>query len=218
MDPAPGALRPATAADAAACARIYAPYVTDTAISFETEVPSVAAMTARILEASHRHAWLVLQTDGDVTGYAYATSFNPRAAYRWACTVSVYVDAERRGRGAGRALYAALLERLRQRGYYQALAGITQPNDASNALHRAMGFEEVARYRRVGWKLGRWHDVLWVQRELRTSSEAAGSEAAGAGSDAAGSDPARFDAAGFDAIGSDAARSGGPDLGPADIV
>src|SRR3954470_17222593 len=121
-------VRTATEADAAACAAIYAPYVTDTVISFETEPPTNAEIARRIAAA---HEWLLLEDQGRVVGYAYATTFHPRAAYRWACEVSVYLEPGRRRTGAGRALYEDLLARLTARGFRTAIAGMTLPNDAS---------------------------------------------------------------------------------------
>jgi phosphinothricin acetyltransferase len=159
-------IRDAVAADAERCAAIYAPYVRDTAISFESEPPSAEEMEARIAECQLRHAWLVLEQAGDVVGYAYGGPFMTRAAYQWATAVSVYLDPSRHRSGGGRALYEALFERLAARGHRTALAGIALPNDASTGLHRALGFELVGTYRRVGWKLGRWHDVAWYQRPL----------------------------------------------------
>jgi phosphinothricin acetyltransferase len=161
-------VRAATPADAAACAAIYAPYVLDTAISFEEVPPSAAEMAARIAGAV---AWLVLERDGRVVGYAYAGPFAPRAAYRWACEVSVYLERGHARRGGGRALYAALLAQLRDRGYLMAVAGMTLPNPASEGLHRAMGFEPVGVYRRIGWKRGAWHDVAWTQKRLADGDE-----------------------------------------------
>jgi L-amino acid N-acyltransferase YncA len=159
-------VRDATAADGEACAAIYAPYVTDTPITFETEVPTAQEMARRIAAAGDRHAWLVLEDGGRVVGYAYGGLYKERPAYRWACEVSVYVDATRRRTGAGRALYEALFARLAARGYRIAVAGMTLPNDASVGLHRAMGFEPVGTYRRIGYKHGAWHDVAWTQRQL----------------------------------------------------
>jgi phosphinothricin acetyltransferase len=159
-------VRDASAADAAACASIYAPYVTDTAITFEIEPPSPAEIAERIATASRTHAWLVLEDDGRVVGYAYAGPFNRRAAYRWSCEVSVYVERGRHRAGVGRALYEALLRRLRERGYRMAVAGMTLPNDASVSLHRALGFQPVGTYRRIGFKQEAWHDVEWMQRAL----------------------------------------------------
>jgi L-amino acid N-acyltransferase YncA len=159
-------VRDASERDGAACAAIYAPYVTDTAITFETEPPSGEEMAQRILAASQRHAWLVLEHRGRIVGYAYGGTFNSRAAYRWACEVSVYLELGRRRTGAGKTLYSALLPRLAERGFRVAAAGMTLPNDASVGLHRAMGFEHVGVYRRIGFKHGAWHDVAWAQRIL----------------------------------------------------
>jgi phosphinothricin acetyltransferase len=159
-------VRPATAADAAGCAAIYAPYVTDTTITFETEVPTTAQMAGRIANAQRAHAWLVLVEDGAPVGFAYGAPFKARAAYRWSCEVSIYLAMGMRRSGAGRALYTPLLERLAERGYRRAFAGITQPNAASSGLHHAFDFTEVALFSRVGWKHGGWHDVAWLQRDL----------------------------------------------------
>jgi L-amino acid N-acyltransferase YncA len=159
-------VRSAAERDAEACAAIYAPYVTDTAISFETRPPSAAEMAQRISAASRTHAWVVLEDEGRVVGYAYGVPFHTRAAYRWACQVSVYLERGRRRTGGGRALYEALLLRLAGRGFRIATAGMTLPNAASVGLHRAMGFESVGTYRRIGFKHGAWHDVAWMQRVL----------------------------------------------------
>jgi phosphinothricin acetyltransferase len=159
-------VRDATEDDAAACVAIYAPYVTDTAITFEYEPPTAAQTAARIAAAQRTHAWLVLEDTGSVVGYAYAGPYKERAAYRWSCEVSVYLEPGRRRGGGGRALYEALLSRLTERGFRTAVAGMTLPNEASVGLHRALGFEPIGTYRRIGWKLHAWHDVAWVQREL----------------------------------------------------
>ena len=159
-------VRDATADDAPACAAIYAPYVTGTTVTFETEPPDAAEMGRRIAKAQERHAFLVLEEAGDVVGYAYAGPFKERAAYRWSCEVSVYLADAWHGRGGGRRLYEALLQRLTARGYRMAAAGMTQPNEASARLHAALGFEPVGTYRAIGWKFGAPRDVTWVQRPL----------------------------------------------------
>jgi L-amino acid N-acyltransferase YncA len=159
-------IRDASPDDAAACAAVYAPYVTDTAITFEYEPPSTAEMARRIAAAQRLHAWLVLEDDGRIVGYAYAGPVKERAAYRWSCEVSVYLEQGRRRSGGGRALYEALFERLAERGYRTAVAGITMPNEASTGLHRAMGFEPIGIQRRIGWKHGQWRDVAWMQRTI----------------------------------------------------
>jgi L-amino acid N-acyltransferase YncA len=167
-------VRSATAADAGACVDIYRPYVLDTAITFETDVPTVEEMADRIVDALAMHEWLVLEVDGNVTGYAYAHQFNTRAAYQWSVETSVYVAQDRLRVGGGRMLYAELLRRLTERGFRRAFAGIAQPNEASNTLHEAFGFRRVGRYPRVGWKHGAWHDVEWWQLDLRGPDDDAG--------------------------------------------
>ena len=164
-------VRDAVKDDAAACAAIYAPYVTDTAISFETDPPPPAEMADRIASAGRTHAWVVLEDEGRIVGYAYGAPFASRAAYRWSCQVSVYLERNRRRTGGGRALYEALFARLAKRGYRTAVAGMTLPNEASVGLHRALGFQPVGIYRGIGWKQGSWHDVAWVQRSLATSRD-----------------------------------------------
>lgn len=161
-------VRDATAADAAACAAIYAPFVLGTAVSFESDPPDEAEVARRIAAAQERHGWLVADGDGDgdVAGYAYATAWRARAAYRWTCETSVYVGPGRQGSGVGRALYEALLEQLARRGFRTAVAGMTLPNPASAGLHAALGFTRTGVLARVGWKHGRWHDVAFYQRGL----------------------------------------------------
>lgn len=159
-------VRDATAADAAACAAIYAPYVRETAVSFELDPPTVDEMAARIESALRSHAWLVAEDDTQLIGYAYGSTFKARAAYRFSCEVSVYLTHGRRRSGVGRALYEQLLPRLADRGYRTAVAGMTLPNPASVGLHTALGFEPVGTYRRIGWKFDAWHDVMWMQRAL----------------------------------------------------
>jgi phosphinothricin acetyltransferase len=160
------AIRDAVPEDGAACAAVYRPYVTDTVITFEYEPPTAEQMAARIAEGQKTHAWVVLEDDGAVVGYAYAAPVKARAAYDWACEVSVYLAWGRRRGGEGRALYAALFERLERRGYRRLIAGMTLPNEASEGLHRAMGFEPIGVQRRIGWKHEAWHDVAWVQRSI----------------------------------------------------
>ena len=154
------------ARDAAACAAIYAPHVEESPVSFEEQAPDAAEMAARIERYGAGHAWLVAERDGQVLGYAYATAFNERPAYRWSTSVSVYVADGARGEGVGRALYEALFARLRERGFRMACAGITLPNEASVGLHEHLGFELVGVNREIGWKQGAWRDVGWYQLEL----------------------------------------------------
>jgi L-amino acid N-acyltransferase YncA len=171
MEASSSIVRPASVQDAAACVAIYRPYVQDTAITFETEVPTAGEMAARITAARDTHEWLVLEGIDQIIGYAYAHAFNPRAAYRWSAETSIYIDVDHHRAGGGRKLYAQLLHRLTERGYRRAFAGITQPNEASNGFHRSFGFQDVGLYRRVGWKHDSWHDVAWMQLDLLGTAE-----------------------------------------------
>jgi L-amino acid N-acyltransferase YncA len=154
------------AADAAACAEIYAPSVLSGVASFEEEAPDAAEMRRRIEATSERYPWLVDERDGAVAGYAYGTVHRTRRAYRWVVEVTVYVDPRRQRSGVGRQLYEALLPLLARQRLQVAVAGITLPNDASVALHEAVGFQPVGIYRDFGYKFGAWHDVGWWQARL----------------------------------------------------
>ena len=141
-------IRLAQPADAPGIQAIYAPVVVETAVSFETEPPTVAEMSARVAETLPDHPWLVLEDEGSILGYSYGHGFGARAAYRWSVETSIYIHADARGRGAGLALYTALLAVLRPQGYRQAIGGIALPNPASVALPQSLGFTAVGVYRR----------------------------------------------------------------------
>ena len=163
-------IRVARADDAAAMVAIYAPYVTETAISFETASPDENEMANRLAKTLARFPWLVAVCDGDVAGYAYAGQHRERAAYQWSADVSVYVHKASHRHGVGRALYDPLFAILRALGYFNVYAGIALPNPASVALHEAMGMTPVGVYRHVGYKAGVWHDVGWWEGALRQQS------------------------------------------------
>ena len=158
--------------DAAAIAAVYAPSVEPGVASFEAAAPGEAEMRRRIAEGSRDYPWLVAERDGAVAGYAYGGQHRSRAAYRWTVEVTVYVDARLQRSGVGRELYEALLPLLARQRLHLAVAGITLPNDASVALHEAVGFRPVGIYREIGHKNGAWHDVGWWQAQLRAAGEA----------------------------------------------
>ncbi|MGQ0559597.1 MAG: GNAT family N-acetyltransferase [Sphingosinicella sp.] len=165
-------IRLAGADDAAAIAAIYAPYVTDTVISFELKPPDEAAMRGRILEGGALYPWLVPCSEGDAPiGYASASAFRSRPAYRFTVETSVYLAPDVAGRGVGRALYSELLALLARQGFAQAIGAITLPNQASVRLHESLGFVAAGIYRDVGYKLGRWHSVGLWQRPLAPLAE-----------------------------------------------
>ena len=160
-------VRAATPDDAAAIAAIYAPFVTDTIISFEETPPDASEMRGRLSTLLDQgYSYLVAVSDGAVVGYAYSSPHRARAAYRWSVDVSVYLAPVVHRQGLGRRLYERLLAEAAGQGYHAAFAGITLPNDASVALHEALGFTHVGTYREVGRKFDKWHDVGWWQRLL----------------------------------------------------
>ncbi|MEA2476544.1 MAG: hypothetical protein QOC87_743 [Actinomycetota bacterium] len=159
-------IAPASPSDAAGVLNVYAPYVIDAPASFELEPPSVEEMARRIEESVAKHSWLVAVENNTIVGYAYGTTARTREAYRYTVKVSVYLDADTRGRGVGKLLMTELLTTLRKRGYVTAIAGVTLPNDPSVRLFKRLGFEAVGVYRHIGFKFGRWHDVGWWQRSL----------------------------------------------------
>ncbi len=172
-------IREATTSDAAKCAAIYAPYVAHTTFCLEEVPPDRAEMARRIEHVQRAHAWLVCEEEGRVIGYAYGAPFRPRAGFRWTCEVSVYVVSDRQGQGAGRILYAALLERLAALGYRCVVACLVEPHGASAALHRSAGFARVGTFRSVGFKHGGWRDVTFYERSL-TADSGSSSERQGA--------------------------------------
>lgn len=159
-------IRLAAEDDAAAVAAIYAPIVTQTAISFETEPPDERQMRERIAGILATYPWLVHVHDGRITGYAYASRHRARAAYAWSVDTAVHVDVAYRRRGIARALYRSLFAILEAQGVASAFAGVALPNPASIALHEQAGFVSVGIYRNVGYKLGAWRDVAWFQRPV----------------------------------------------------
>jgi L-amino acid N-acyltransferase YncA len=152
--------------DTAAVADIYRPAVEDGLASFEDVAPDVAEIRRRMRDTLQRTPWLVAEVDGGVVGYAYAGPHHARPGYRWSVNISVYVRGGFTGRGIGRKLYDELIGLLRRQGFVNAYAGITQPNEASVALHEAIGMRRIAVYERVGWKHGAWHDVAWYGMRL----------------------------------------------------
>ena len=156
-------IRIATLADAPAIQEIYAPYVQDTAITFEMTPPSVQDMRDRMTQILKHYPWLVFERDGAVVGYAYSCQHRTREAYRWSVDVAVYVRQGFARLGIGRQLYEELLPMTAALGYANAFAGITLPNASSVGLHEALGFKPIGIYTSVGFKLGAWHDVGWWQ-------------------------------------------------------
>lgn len=160
-------IRVATPDDAAQIVHIYAPYVTDTVVTFETAVPSVETYRQRIVNTLARYPFLVACTSaGRIIGYAYAGAFKPRAAYDWTVETTVYLRPEAQGRGVSHALYDRLEELLVRQGVTTVCACIAVPNPASGAFHAKRGFAEVAHFTHCGYKLGIWLDMVWMEKNI----------------------------------------------------
>lgn len=156
--------------DAARILEIYAPYITDTVISFETEVPTPEAFAQRVADISSRYPYLVYERNCQVVGYAYASAYNERVAYDYTVDLSVYVDAAFCGHNIGECLYAALLDILARQGYYNAYACITAINQNSLNFHKRMGFTDAGTHPLAGFKHGSWLDVCWYYKRLKADA------------------------------------------------
>jgi|SRR5579872_1185040 len=159
-------VRIATEADAAAIGAIYAPYVLETAISFEETPPTAGEMARRVASTLETYPYLVFEEGGAVLGYAYGSTHRAKPAYRWSVETTVYTARRAQRRGIGRALYAALLDLLTRQGFHSAFAGIVPPNPGSVGLHEAVGFEYLGTFPEIGFKHGRLHDLGWWRRTL----------------------------------------------------
>ena len=160
-------IRPATTRDAEAVARIYNHYIANTTITFEEQAITSPQMAERIGKVALASLpWLVAEHDGRVDGYAYATQWKERSAYRFSVEITVYLAPEAVGRGIGSALYEALFAELDKRGVHAAIGGIALPNPASVALHEKLGMKQVAHFEQVGFKFGQWLDVGYWQKTL----------------------------------------------------
>ncbi len=147
---------------------IYAPYITDTTVSFEYTVPTPEEFEKRFCAITAQFPWLVWEEDGEVLGYAYGSAPFDRAAYGWCVESSIYLAPEAKGRGIGRQLQTVLEEILKLQGYRILYALITSENTASLAFHKAVGFSPCAEFKSCGFKFGRQHSVIWLQKTLNT--------------------------------------------------
>jgi len=152
--------------DAQAALDIYAYYVNNTSITFETVVPSLEEFGKRIDDVSKNYPWLVCLQDGKMVAYAFAKIHRPTGAYLWSPEVTIYVANDFQGKGIGRKLYEALFAILKLQGFYTVFAGVVVPNPKSIGLHKALGFEEIGLFKNIGFKLGSWHSAQWFQKSL----------------------------------------------------
>lgn len=166
-------IRPACREDAEALVSIYAPYVRETAITYEYEIPTVEEFSRRIGHVLERYPYLAAELDGAIVGYAYASAYGERAAYHWTVETSIYVDRTCKGRGIGRALYQALETCLAVQGARTLVANIAWPEGEdpyltrdSVTFHRHMGYAQTGALRHMGCKFGRWYHLVVMEKYL----------------------------------------------------
>jgi len=166
-------IRDVRTTDAERLTEIYSYYVEDTAVSFEYKTPTVQEFGNRIEKISRKYPYLVCEDEGRITGYVYASAYSTREAYDWTVATSIYVDRAYRRKGVGKALYAALEERLKEQGIVNLLAGVAYCEKEDEFLshdsidfHAKMGYEKVAQMKQVGKKFGRWYDLVWMQKRI----------------------------------------------------
>ena len=164
-------LRFATPQDAPGLLEIYAPYVTGTIVSFEYDVPTLEEFARRIQDTTARFPYLVWEEDGALLGYAYAHPYAARPAYQWSAELTVYLRQGAARRGLGSRLYGALFDLLRLQGVRTVYGCVTAENAPSVAFHQALGFREAGRFAQVGYKHGRWLDVLWLEKPIAPAGE-----------------------------------------------
>ena len=160
-------IRQAKLEDAEAILAIYTPYVEETTITFETQVPSPEDFQNRMAAIMEKFPYLVAEVDNQILGSAYAHTYYARDAYDWTLELSIYVDRNRRQSGVGKALYDRLETELSQQAVVNLLACISLPNEASIRFHQKQGFEQIGHFKKVGFKFGQWRDTVWMQKRLR---------------------------------------------------
>lgn len=166
-------LRVATVSDAAELLKIYAPYVTDTAITFEYDVPTLEDFEGRIAHTLEKYPYFVAELNGEIVGYAYTSAFHPRAAYGWAAETSIYVRRDMKRMGLGRTLYDALETALKAQGVLNLNACIACPDvddeyltRNSISFHAHLGYSMVGEFHNCGYKFGRWYNMIWMEKML----------------------------------------------------
>jgi L-amino acid N-acyltransferase YncA len=165
-------IRPALSSDASSILDIYAPFILNTAVSFETEVPTIENFSQRIITNQESWPWLVYESEDLIAGYAYASKHRERAAYQWCVESSVYVNDHFQQKGIATQLYQTLFQILKYQGCRNVYAGITLPNERSVHFHEKMGFNKIADYRNIGYKLNHWNTVRWYELQLNHYSDA----------------------------------------------
>ncbi len=171
-------IRDARLTDVERLLEIYSYYVENTAITFEYEVPTIAEFQNRIRNTTEKYPYIVIEQDGKIEGYAYASLYRVRAAYAWCCEVTIYLDKEVHKSGLGRILYTALEEKLKAMGVLNLYACIAYPevedeylNKNSAQFHEHLGYTQIGRFHKCGYKCGRWYDMIWMEKMVGEHTE-----------------------------------------------
>ncbi len=159
-------IRPVRLEDANALLRIYAPYVLETTVTFEYEVPSLSEFQDRIKKITQDFPYYVAVEDHKIIGYAYAGRYKERHAYDWGCELSIYLDTAYQSKGAGKALYTQLLNQLKAMHYQVVYACIAYPNEKSVRFHERFGFKQIAYFEACGYKFNQWCDMIWMEKRI----------------------------------------------------
>ncbi len=159
-------IRLITENDANEVLEIYSPYVLNTIISFEYDVPTLEEYIQRVKTNTSDYPWLVCLADNKIIGFAYASKHRYRTAYQWSPESTIYLSHEFHCKGIARILYETLFSLLRLQGHFNVYAGVGLPNEKSVSFHQALGFEEIGIFKKVGYKHGNWHDTQWFQLHL----------------------------------------------------
>lgn len=157
--------------DAKELLSIYEPYVLNTAITFEYEVPSIQDFTARIEKIQSKYPYLKAIYNGTIVGYAYSSTFKDRAAYDWSTEISIYINQEYHHLGIGKALYNTLESCLKAQNIHNVCACIAYPNPSSEAFHTYFGFTKTAHFHKSGYKFKTWHDMIWMEKFIKEHTE-----------------------------------------------
>ena len=156
-------IRLATEDDCVSLLEVYEEFISNTAVTFEVEVPSVSEFGKRITKVLEKHPWLVCEINREIVGYAYASKHRERAAYQWSVDVTVYINPKYHRMHIATALYTTLIGLLKEQGYYSAYAGVALPNIKSEGFHEYFGFKSVEVFHNVGYKFDEWRDVKWFE-------------------------------------------------------
>lgn len=150
---------------------IYSPFILETSVTFEEEIPSEESFWERMLAIMAELPFLVCEIEGKIAGYAYASGYRSRASYRWSKEVSVYIHPDFQRKRVGHALYTSLNEMVQYQGVANLLAIITMPNEQSVAFHEHFGYTKCAEFSKVGYKMNCWQNVGWFELFIQDENE-----------------------------------------------